>query len=129
MPFKYELPDNEDESQIKSDLQCLLKNSHPLDDVHDVVIKLGQTQFAAHKFILISRCSYFKKIFLEENKDFVEISDILPVIFDQFLEFIYTGTCDLLRCGEIRKESLRILCQEEDSKGNKFLLFFLHFLN
>ena len=39
---------------------CSSSSSFAPDVTHDVVVKVGQKEFFAHKFILASRCDYFR---------------------------------------------------------------------
>ena len=59
----------------------------------DVVFKVGNSAFPAHKFILAARSSVFRTLFDAEpqhNGQF-EIVDFPPEILEQFLRFLYTG--------------------------------------
>ncbi|CAG5075217.1 Similar to spop-b: Speckle-type POZ protein B (Xenopus laevis) [Cotesia congregata] len=60
----------------------------------DVIIKVGEEKFDAHKLILISRSCVFEAMFsydMKENKENqVTIPDIIPEIFKKVLDFIYT---------------------------------------
>lgn len=64
----------------------------------DVVIKVGEENFYAHKLILISRSCVFEAMFshdMKENKENeVTIPDINPKIFKKVLDFIYTDKVD-----------------------------------
>ncbi|CAD6208731.1 GSCOCG00003538001-RA-CDS [Cotesia congregata] len=60
----------------------------------DVVIKVKDETFQAHKAILMARSEEFFKLFTvemkESNEEFITLSDIEPKIFKSLLEFIYT---------------------------------------
>ncbi|XP_043479839.1 speckle-type POZ protein-like [Leptopilina heterotoma] len=64
------------------------------EDLKDVVFKIEDEEFTAHKIILASRSPVFAAMFKnkmnEELTSIVEIDDIRSSIFQQMLNFIYT---------------------------------------
>lgn len=101
-------------SQFNDDFGRLLKESDIYDGVHDVVFKIGTKLFPAHKYIIATQTSYFEKQFLE-NDEVILDDKLNPDIFEQFLLYIYTSSCDLTQCGHLKNEKLRVLC---DSKSD-----------
>ncbi|GFS53093.1 inhibitor of Bruton tyrosine kinase [Nephila pilipes] len=83
---------------------------HQQDDFHDIIIKVGKREFAAHKYILSSRCDYFKNLFSKEScqNDTITIDKLRPEAFEQVLKYIYTNQCDFLVNGnEIKWEEIK----------------------
>ncbi|XP_043479830.1 speckle-type POZ protein-like [Leptopilina heterotoma] len=70
------------------------------EDLKDVVFKIEDEEFTAHKIILASRSSVFAAMFknkmTEELTSIVEIDDIRSSIFQQMLNFIYTDQVENL---------------------------------
>lgn len=69
------------------------------DAVHDVVFKVMDRYFPAHRSIIASRSEKLKNMIRKENCSTIELKDVNPDIFRQMLLFIYTGNCDLLSTG------------------------------
>ena len=61
----------------------------------DVVFQVGDSTFPAHKFVMVARSSVFRAMFEADMKEArtgrVQIVDATPDIFEQFLQFLYTG--------------------------------------
>ena len=76
----------------------LLKNLHEQVESEvfcDVEISVGQNSFRAHKAVLCASSSYFMAMFSgglrESSLDKVTIHQVNPGIFQNLLDFIYTG--------------------------------------
>ena len=93
----------------------------------DVLFKVGDRSFFAHKFILAARSPVLAAMFhadmIESRTGTVEIDDVDPDIFRQFLRFVYTGQVD----GPLGKDLKRVadkydvktllaLCKAETTK-------------
>ena len=61
----------------------------------EVVFQVGDSTFPAHKFVLAARSPVFRAMFEADMKEArtgrVNIVDAAPDIFEQFLQFLYTG--------------------------------------
>ena len=61
----------------------------------DITIQCGDKQFKAHKVVLASQSSVFKRMFqvdmTETRKNSMEISDIDPLVVSDMLAFLYSG--------------------------------------
>jgi len=61
----------------------------------DVVFKVENEEFPAHKYILSEKCQFFKTAFtsgmMESNSSMIEIQDTKASIFKAFLEYVYLG--------------------------------------
>ncbi|KAJ8924361.1 hypothetical protein NQ315_007157 [Exocentrus adspersus] len=112
LPYKFfEFPEIV-ESEIQKHLESLLLEAHESDNVHDVVFNVGHRNFPAHRFIIAKTSHYFETLFSQNHKKVVVLKDVHDAIFEQFLFYVYAGSCDLTRCGELKNESLRNLCQK-----------------
>lgn len=64
----------------------------------DALIVVGEQSFSVHKFMLAARSRVFQAMFesdmSESRTGIVEIDDVEPDIFRQFLRFVYTGQLD-----------------------------------
>ncbi|XP_065209915.1 speckle-type POZ protein-like [Planococcus citri] len=129
---KVTVPDN-----VLKGLERLLRDQTFVD----VTFVVDGKNFGAHKNILASRCPVFEAMFkhnMQENKsNEVNISDIRPEVFEEFLLFMYTDKTPnyklvtelLVVADKYQVEGLRVLCEEIISKEltveNAFdLLFF-----
>ena len=74
----------------------------------DILFKVGDRSFWAHKFILAARSPVLAAMFhadmIESRTGTVEIDDVDPDIFRQFLRFVYTGQVN----GPFSKELKRV---------------------
>ncbi|XP_051161496.1 speckle-type POZ protein-like [Leptopilina boulardi] len=65
------------------------------DYLSDVVFKINNKEFPAHKIMLASVSSVFEKMFSHQMKEnitnVVEINDVDPIVFNELLRYIYTG--------------------------------------
>lgn len=77
--------------KLSEDLNALYNSGN----LSDVIIKVGDKDFAAHKAILASRSAVFAAMFehpLEESKrNVVEIADTEPELMKELLCFVYSG--------------------------------------
>lgn len=83
--------------EIEFQLSQLLDETTLEDDNHDVVIKINNHIFPAHKYILASGSNLLD---LCNENDEIILKDINVEFFQQLLNYIYTGTCTLLETGE-----------------------------
>src|SRR5699024_6528915 len=88
------------ENQTLEDYSSLLKSGK----LSDVTLSVGGRNFRAHKSILSARSIVFAAMFEHETKEnqenMVEIPDIDSDVFEEFLQFIYTGKVIVLSCAE-----------------------------
>lgn len=112
--------------------RLLLKSASEADRLHDVVLRVvggskPNVSFACHKFMLISRCQLFSKLFLSPDvsqlpKDLhsnaavpedcsacteVVIENVHPVIMRNLLQLIYSGSCEMF---ETRDNGMSVFC-------------------
>ena len=77
-------------SLIQDRLDLLESGNHS-----DVVFKVGDQAFKAHKCILSSQSEYFQAMFesgmQEDSTNVVVIKDFSPEVFQKALHFLYTG--------------------------------------
>ncbi|XP_057319167.1 speckle-type POZ protein-like [Microplitis mediator] len=91
----------------------------------DVIINVGDTNFEAHKIILMARSPVLAAMFshemIEKKDNKISIPDITPEIFEKVLEYIYTDEVsglaeiadDLLEAADkYQLLSLKNICQE-----------------
>ena len=68
----------------------------------DVIIKIGQKSFVAHRVILMARAEYFKTIFTTSMRDQKEIilslepETVNPDVFDEILNYFYTSKIQVI---------------------------------
>ncbi|XP_071033388.1 uncharacterized protein [Parasteatoda tepidariorum] len=67
----------------------------------DVELRADNMSLPAHKFLLSARSPVFRAMFhhqdmLENQSNVVEISDVDPKTLKSFLEFLYTGSVDII---------------------------------
>ena len=74
----------------------------------DVTFNVGDSEFRAHKTILIARCPVFAAMFdhptTEKFSGVIDIPDIIPHVFQELLRYIYTGQVPLMRMDEVAVE-------------------------
>lgn len=80
------------------------------DGIADVEINLSGRLFPAHRYILASRSPYFANLFSQTGNQTLEYPGYHPVIFEEFLRYIYTGKTELIRIGELNSPALIQLC-------------------
>ena len=89
--------------------------------------KDNKREFRGHKAIFAAQSPVFAKMFqsdLEESKSNpVDITDIVPRVFEQFMKFIYTGKVD--PAGEEMCDELLVVADKVTivSFSDKFLSF------
>ncbi|XP_043231783.1 inhibitor of Bruton tyrosine kinase-like [Amphibalanus amphitrite] len=89
-------------SQLRRDLGRLLSSADETDSIHDLVLLAGHERFPCHKFILASGSSYFSQQFAGvESGDVTthRVDGVPAAALRQVLQFLYMGTCDLMRPG------------------------------
>ncbi|XP_049821189.1 inhibitor of Bruton tyrosine kinase isoform X2 [Aethina tumida] len=96
--------------EMESNIRRLFEEADLNDNIHDIVFNVGNQSFPAHKFVIASKCPYLLEVM---NQDKSVLNNENPTIFKQFLMFLYTGSCDLLKCGEITSEALLNLCNSD----------------
>ncbi|XP_063932773.1 inhibitor of Bruton tyrosine kinase [Zophobas morio] len=99
------------ESEMKENLTRLLQECHENDDLHDVVFQVDHRYFPAHRYIMASKSTYFEKLLIDGDS-LVALDGYNPIIFEQFLTYVYSGDCDLLRCGEC-EDRFKNLCEKQ----------------
>ncbi|XP_019772045.2 inhibitor of Bruton tyrosine kinase isoform X1 [Dendroctonus ponderosae] len=80
------------------------------DGIADVEINISGRLFPAHRYILASRSPYFSNLFAQAGNQSLEYPGYNPVIFEEFLRYVYTGTTELIRIGELKNPALIQLC-------------------
>lgn len=104
--------------------QQLQEEADEFDMIHDVILKVKNRSWAAHKFILLSRSDLFYKLIADvkrkssDDKTTLEIPDVNPEIFHQMLTYIYTDSCDLLKIGSAF--DFKSVLTEKDCNENDF---------
>jgi speckle-type POZ protein len=63
-------------------------------DYSDFVLIAGSEMFRVHKNILSARSSVFNEIF-KSNQEKLKVESLAAESVEQFVEFIYTGTCSM----------------------------------
>lgn len=89
-------------SHMAEDLSTLLMEASDQDSLHDIIFEIGYERFAAHRYILRFNSELDIPNNIEANAEsspVVKIENISPVIFQQLLQFVYTGDCDLIHPG------------------------------
>ena len=87
----------EDSAEFRANLNNLRKENIKCD----VVIKIGNATFPAHRHVLVSRFEFFDKMFdaemKEKNESSVKFdpSIVSPDVFDEILNHIYTSELNL----------------------------------
>lgn len=75
-----------------------LKDVFLNDEDSDVVIRVGDQQYPAHKVIIRALSSVFQAMLshdmTETNEGIIDIPDCDPYIFRDFLRYLYTGKLD-----------------------------------
>ena len=75
---------------LSTDMLALLNDKSSAD----IIFKIGDKEFHAHKLILGARCDVFKAMFsstFKESAGVVEITDVNSEIFQDLLTYLYTG--------------------------------------
>ncbi|KAL1502111.1 hypothetical protein ABEB36_007304 [Hypothenemus hampei] len=108
-PYKFFNHSDISESTMLTDMHNLLTDASLCDGLSDVEFNVSGHLFAAHKFILSSRIQYFENLF-KKTSSLVEFPTYHPTIFQEFLNYVYTGKSELLQVGELKNEALKRLC-------------------
>ncbi|XP_067674243.1 inhibitor of Bruton tyrosine kinase-like [Haliotis asinina] len=111
-------------SVISCDFQRLRDEADEYDPIHDVIVQAGNQRWPCHKYILVSKCDFFRnKVLNLTNTDrefpgeapVIHIPSVPTEIMEQVLQYIYNDTCDLLQVGT--KFSPVIVKDEGQEKG------------
>ena len=99
----------------------------------DVLIKTGEIVFKAHRGVLASHSSVFKRMFevemVEKREQIVEVTDIEPHVMSDFLTFLYTGSAPnmrtmakdlLLAADKYDMPEFATICESEIKNGMTF---------
>jgi len=89
-----------DKSSYQTNLKSLINDKTTSDVTFELQYDEKVTEIYAHKSILASRSSYFRKMFFEvgmreKHENSVKIPNINPHVFLQTLEFLYMGRLNL----------------------------------
>eukprot|EP01103_Thecamoeba_quadrilineata_P018925 TRINITY_DN7469_c0_g1_i1.p1 TRINITY_DN7469_c0_g1~~TRINITY_DN7469_c0_g1_i1.p1 ORF type:complete len:796 (+),score=82.08 TRINITY_DN7469_c0_g1_i1:63-2390(+) len=94
--------------QLEFDLGAVVKSSFR-SDMLNVPLEFSDIEFVmndgttmkAHKVILSLRCEWFRMMFetsfSEKNKHSIRIDDIEPSMFNEILQYVYTGDDDIIQ--------------------------------
>lgn len=104
---------------MRNQLETLLTDVDETDNIHDIVFRVGKTNFPAHRFILGSISPYFRRFFAENRDKTIEIRDVDENIFRELLTYVYTGRCELTELGELKNRDLRNLCRKQTDENGK----------
>ncbi|XP_056647953.1 inhibitor of Bruton tyrosine kinase [Diorhabda sublineata] len=115
-PYKNYVFPHIESSEMKKNFETLLSETDEFDSIHDVVFKINDRNFPAHKYVVANSSGYLEN--LMENRETIILNNVNPDVFQQLLMYIYTGGCDLTECGELKNATLRKLCQSNE-KNNK----------
>lgn len=87
-------------SSYQKDFLQLLDCSNESDCVHDIMLRVGNSSYPLHRFVLMSRSDFFQKVASKVNDGsaFV-IEDFSPKAVEVVLCFVYTNSCSLLEQG------------------------------
>ncbi|CAG9766352.1 unnamed protein product [Ceutorhynchus assimilis] len=107
-PYKYLSKYDVTESTMLENMFDLFTTA---EDFGDVELKVNDTKFMAHKFILATKSHYFANLFKKNQQQF-EFKGFNAQVFEEFLKYIYIGTTELIEIGELQNESLIRLCQK-----------------
>jgi hypothetical protein len=104
---------------LASFVDKVLSNDH--NAFTDVLFIVDQEErFAAHRFVLLCRSKYFRRMFQTVKERVIEISGIQPAIFRLVLEYLYVGNVnipyelalELLKAAEVYElERLSLMAQ------------------
>ena len=94
---------------------CRSLNKHRQENIDcDIVFKIGEKSFPAHRLILKSRMEFFEKMFnaeMKEKKEHAVEFDptiVSPNVFEEILNYVYI--CDL----ELTEENAVPICVAAD---------------
>lgn len=105
-------------STIRQDMFKLLQDADQFDEIHDVIFKVDDKVFPAHRFVF-SACDMelLNNKIHSSGKMVIELPDIHPDIFYQFLLYVYTGSCDLI-VSQKCPARLEEICKKPKNKNN-----------
>ncbi|XP_025837639.1 inhibitor of Bruton tyrosine kinase-like, partial [Agrilus planipennis] len=91
-------------SLILEDMRFLLEKADEEDDIHDVIFKVNNYKFPAHKYICALASNKLEGMFSDcGNNAYIEIENESEYIFASLLSYIYTGACDLLDSSKFKE--------------------------
>lgn len=70
----------------------------------DVMVQAGGKAYGAHRLLLGSLSNYFKELFMHNQEETVEVTDIESNTFEAVLQYIYTGKTD-----EVKENAEKVL--------------------
>lgn len=97
-----------------NDFKRLYNETHESDAVHDVIFKIGNRMFPAHRLIIYYRSRGLKEILEKNNEKIVSLNfdGLIPELFELMLRFIYSNEI-------VKKEEL--LKIQEDTKNRNVI--------
>ncbi|KAF5274038.1 hypothetical protein FQR65_LT04436 [Abscondita terminalis] len=103
-------------SLMEENMNVFLQDTTEDDAIQDVIFRVVNSYFPAHRYIIASCTSKLNDLILK-SKDgrVVDITDVHPEIFEQMLLFVYCGTCQLLQNGKWKLSS-HICASKEGGK-------------
>ena len=100
-------------SDYLTNLAGALNEQRKENKLCDIIINIGDRSFPAHKAVLAASSRYFNAMFTsgfkESTADEVKI-DADPEVFENLLEFIYSGNLDLTSDESQQVELLQMAC-------------------
>lgn len=103
-----------DPSTFQADFLQLLEGAQEVDCMHDIVLKVKNSCYPAHRYILMSRSDFFQKHASKvDDKDILVCDQASAKVFEEVLCFIYTNSCTLLEyggCAQVVGSSNRYGC-------------------
>ncbi|XP_062502880.1 inhibitor of Bruton tyrosine kinase-like isoform X3 [Corticium candelabrum] len=105
-------------SSFAADMQLLLDEADPLDSVHDVLVKVGESHnvLPLHKVVLASQSSYFRDLFAIRQSSAIEVKNIELNVFTHLLSFLYTGKLEAV------SDTVTITCSSGSKECEVFSL-------
>ncbi|XP_077869618.1 inhibitor of Bruton tyrosine kinase-like [Saccoglossus kowalevskii] len=118
------------DSGIGKQLKTFLEETNSLDNIHDVILKVQGHEIPAHKYILASRCEYFRKILSSQKSEgkkykvdsssgrsvqVIEVEKTNYEMFQMLVQYIYTEHCEMLNPGYKIKSSKKSGWETVDS--------------
>ncbi|CAH1408250.1 unnamed protein product [Nezara viridula] len=93
-----EIPVQSEDHIVNQYLQ-LLEEASEEDTLHDIIFKVQNTLFPAHKYIIA--CAKSTLLNSPVDNGYIIIDGVSPVIFKEIMTFLYTGHSDLLKIGPV----------------------------
>lgn len=105
-------------SNIATEYMNFYKEIDKYDQLHDVVFTVKNKKYYGHCFILANHSKEIERLIQKNYNSAIPvqcvlIDDLDSLYFEELLEFIYTGDCDLLRPGQLPECFLN---EQESSK-------------